>query len=194
MKKLIVLALAMVCLSSGAAMADSIAGRLGVTGRIGLIAPADSTSEYGHNSTDTGFLGGAGLIYGIDNHFAADLEVTRASFGSQDGDFGVTDVSLGGQYRFQPRYRLVPYLGAGMDILVSDYSPYDGSSRDVDSTVGFNLRGGIDYFLQKQLAVTAEAKMLVAPDASITDRFGERTGHFDPTCFSSTVGVRFFFN
>jgi outer membrane protein len=199
MKKIIALTClaAIVSLTSGTSMADSIKGRLGVTGKIGFVVPADNDAEFfldRTNRTDAGFIGGGGLIYGIDDHFAAELDVTRASFDSDTGDFGVTNVSLGGQYRFTPHSRLVPYVGAGLDILVSDYEPNDRIRLDVDTTVGVHVKGGVDYFLQKQLALTAEAKMVVAPDTNINDRFGDHTGNFDPTNFSATVGIRYFFN
>ena len=199
MKKLIVLACmaTTVTMTAGAAMADSIKGRLGITGKIGVLIPADNESDFFNNQTDAGFVGGAGLIYGIDDHFAAEFEVTRTAFGSDFGDFGVTDVSFGGQYRFGLSNRqLVPYLGVGMDILVSDYDPndpIDRSRRDVDTTVGAHLSAGVDYFLLKQFALTAEAKLVAAPNASITDRFGDRKGTFDPSSISTTVGVRYFF-
>jgi outer membrane protein len=200
MKKLIALAClaTTVSLASGTAMADSIKGRLGVTGKIGFVIPADNDAEFGNdrtNRTDAGFIGGGGFIYGIDDHFAAELDVTRSSFGSDTGDFGVTNVSLGGQYRFALRQnrQLVPFVGAGLDILVTSYDPNDGARLDVDTAVGVHVSGGVDYFLQKQLALTAEAKMVVAPNTSITYR-GDHTGNFDPTNFSSTVGIRYFFD
>ena len=197
MKKLIVLAClaTTISMTAGAAMADSIKGRLGVTGKIGFLIPADNESDFVHNNTDAGFIGGAGLIYGLDNHFAAEFDVTRSAFGSEIGDFGVTNVSFGGQYRFAPSNRqLVPYLGAGLDILVSDYDPNDGSRRDIDTTVGVHASAGVDYFLLKQLALTAEAKLVLAPDADVTDRSGAHQGNFDPSSFSSTFGIRYFFN
>ncbi|MBW4055603.1 MAG: porin family protein [Proteobacteria bacterium] len=197
MKKLIVVAClaTTVSLTAGTAMADSIKGRVGVTGKIGVLIPADNKSDFYTNKTDAGFIGGGGFIYGIDDHFAAELDVTRSSFGSETGDFGVTNVSLGGQYRFAlTQHQLVPYLGAGLDILVSDYDPNDGQSRNVDTTVGVHGSAGIDYFLQRNLALTAEAKLVVAPDTSITDQSGAHRGDFDPTSFSSTAGIRFFFN
>jgi outer membrane protein len=197
MKKLILVAClaSTVALTAGTSMADSIKGRLGVTGRIGFLLPADNESDFFNNKTDAGFIGGGGLIYGLDDHFAAELDVTRTSFGSETGDFGVTNVSLGGQYRFALSNRqLVPYLGVGMDILVSDYDPKDGSRRDVDTTVGAHVSAGVDYFLLKQLALSAQAKLVVAPDADITNRFGNHVGNFDPTSFSGTAGIRYFFN
>jgi outer membrane protein len=197
MKKLIVVAClaSTVAMTAGTAMADSIKGRLGVTGKIGVMIPADNRSDFFDNRTDAGFIGGAGLIYGLDDHFAAEFDVSRSAFGSETGDFGVTNVALGGQYRFAlANHQLVPYVGAGLDILVSDHDPNDGSTRDVDTTVGAHASAGVDYFLLKQLALTAEAKLVAAPDTSITDRFGNRRGDFDPSSISTTVGIRYFFN
>jgi outer membrane protein len=200
MKKLIIITClaSAVALTAGTAIADSIKGRVGVTGKIGFLLPADSDSDFrfsSKNNTDAGIIGGAGLIYGIDDHFAADLEVSRTAFGSDGGDFGVTNVSLGGQYRFALTNReLVPYLGAGLDILVSDFDPKSGDRANVDTTVGVHASAGVDYFLTRQLALTAEAKLVVAPDTSITNGAGIHTGDFDPSSFSSTVGIRYFFN
>lgn len=197
MKKLIVMTClaSAVAMTASAAMADSIKGKLGVTGKIGVLIPADNDSDFYHNETDAGFIGGGGLIYGIDDHFAAEVELSHTGFDSQTGDFEVTDLSFGGQYRFAlANSQLVPYVGGGVDVLFSDYEPNDGSSRDVDTTVGGHAKAGVDFFLLKQLALTAEAKLLLAPDTDITDRFGNRRGDFDPSSFSSTVGVRYFFN
>jgi outer membrane protein len=197
MKKLIIITClaSAIAMTAGTAMADSIKGRLGVTGKIGFLIPADNDSDFFNNQTDTGFVGGASLIYGIDDHFAAELEVSRTSFGSETGDFGITDVSLGAQYRFALANRqLVPFLGAGLDILVSDYDPNDGSTQNVDTTVGAHLSAGADFFIARQLALTAEAKLVAAPNADITNRFGDHTGNFDPSSFSGTVGLRYFFN
>ncbi len=198
MKKLIVF----VCLATtifmtaGTATADSIKGKIGVTGRIGFIGPSNNNAEFFPNKTDVGFIGGGGLIYGIDNHFAAEIDVTRTSFGSDTGDFGVTNVSLGGQYRFTLQQRqLVPYIGVGLDILATDYDENGGASSDVDTTVGSHVSVGVDYFFQRNLALTADAKVVAAPDVRITDRrLGDHRGDFDPSSFSTTVGIRFFFN
>ena len=203
MKKNFVLAClaAAISLATGTAFADSIQGRVGLTGRIGFLIPADSDLGNDKVETDAGFVGGGGLIYGIDKNFAAEIDVTRTEFGSNRvdglniGDFGITNVSLGAQYRFtigQPK--LVPYVGAGLDILISDFKDNSGFSRDVDTTVGVHASGGIDYFVMKQLALTTEVKFVVAPETDIKPRPGADGGNFDPSSFATTFGVRFFFN
>ncbi|MBL0224696.1 MAG: outer membrane beta-barrel protein [Geobacteraceae bacterium] len=192
MKKLIVLACATATLSLAAvpAQADSIQGKIGVTGKIGFVINSDNEINGNNVETDAGFIGGGGLIYGIDNNFAAEFDVTRSAYGSNNGDFGVTNLSLGAQYRFmlaQPK--LVPYLGGGLDLLLIDAD----QGRDVDTTVGVHASAGLDYFITKQLALTTEAKLVVAPDTDITGPTGKQ-GDFDPTSLSTTFGIRYFFN
>lgn len=191
MKKLLVLACAAATLSLAAApaMADSIQGKLGVTGRIGFMIPADGDFGPFKNKTDAGIIGGGGLIYGIDKHFAAEIDITRSAFGSDFGNFGVTNIALGAQYRFvlaQPQ--LVPYLGTGLDLLLIDAD----QGREVDTTLGVHASAGLDYFITKQFALTTEAKLVLAPDTDINGPTG--SGNFDPNSFSTTVGLRFFFN
>jgi len=192
MKKLLILACAAAAfsLAAGNAMADSIKGKIGVTGKIGFVIPADGDIGPYKNETDAGFIGGGGLLYGIDNHFAAEIDITRSDFGSEFGDFGVTNVALGAQYRFlleQPK--LVPFVGAGLDILVSDSE----QGRSVDTTVGVHASGGVDYFLTKRFALTTEAKLVLAPETDIRVPAG-KLGNFDPSGFSTTFGIRYFFN
>lgn len=185
-------------LTAGVAVAaDSIQGRLGVTGRLGFLVPSDS-ELFGNPSnldTDVGFIGGGGFIYGIDKNFAVELDITNTEFdakwgGSKVGDFNTTNLSLGAQYRFVDMTvkNLVPYVGAGLDILFSDFN-----NADVDTVAGVHVSGGVDYFIMKQLAVTAELKGVVAPESDIKYG-GEKIGNYDPMSLSMTFGVRYFFN
>lgn len=88
--------------------------------------------------------------------------------------------------------KLVPYAGAGLDILVN--SSNAGGISDVDNVVGVHVSGGVDYFILKELAITAEMKGVLAPDADIHNSVGTKIGNFDPNNFSMTFGVRYFFN
>lgn len=184
----------LLAMASGTAMAESIKNRFGITGRVGFIVPSDSTEVVtGVVGTNVDVIGGGGLIYGVTDHVAAELDITHAGFGSGAGvDFEVTNITLGAQYRFTvtPNKNLVPYVGGGLDILINDAN--QGSS--VDDVVGVHVSGGVDYFVHKQVALTAEAKGVVAPDADIRGRNGQKIGDFDPVSFSMTFGVRYFFN
>ncbi|HKZ18081.1 MAG TPA: outer membrane beta-barrel protein [Geobacteraceae bacterium] len=190
-------------LMAGTAMADSIKGRVGLTGRVGFAIPADSDINGVKVDTETGFIGGGGIIYGITDNIATELDVTHASYGSGTivapapfggSDFDTTNISLGVQYRFTnlPISKLVPYVGGGLDILVNDAST--GGISDIDTVVGGHLSGGVDYFLLKELALTTEVKGVLAPDADIHNSGGAKIGNFDPNNFSMTFGVRYFFN
>ncbi|HEX8960277.1 MAG TPA: OmpW family outer membrane protein [Geobacteraceae bacterium] len=188
---------ALLTLAAGSAMAaDSIKGRLGITGRIGFLVPADSeiTAVPGiaNVGTDVGFVGGGGFIYGITDNIAAEFDITHTGFGSNTAlDFDTTNLSLGVQYRFLnvPIRHFVPYVGAGLDILLNGAN--EGLS--VDDTVGVHLCGGFDYFVMRELALTSEIKGVIAPDADI-NAGGTKVGNFDPSSFSMTFGVRYFFN
>ena len=191
MKKLLVLvcATAAFSMATGNATADSINGKLGVTGKIGVQIPSNGDMGPNRNETDAGVVGGVGLIYGIDNHFAAETDISHSELDSDFGNFGVTDFALGAQYRFVlGQHKLVPYAGTGLDLLV-----VNADHGNVGTTVGIHVNGGVDYFITKQLALTAEARVVVAPDTNIDGPNGER-GHFDPTSFSTTFGARYFFN
>jgi outer membrane protein len=205
MKKLFVFcAAALLTMAAGTAMgADSIRGRLGLTGRVGFSVPADSDIGGITVSTDTGLIGGGGFIYGLTDNIAVELDITHAAYGSSTlvapapfgkSDFDTTNISMGVQYRFLnlPVRRLVPYAGGGFDILVNDAS--NGSATDADTVVGVHLSAGVDYFIQRQLALTTEMKGVLAPDADIHNGLGQKIGNFDPDSFSMTFGVRYFFN
>jgi outer membrane protein len=206
MKKYCILFCAVIsmALTAGTALAaDSIQGRLGVTGRIGFLVPSNSEAFTIPNSnlnTDIGFIGGGGFIYGINKNIAAELDITHTGIdaqraGSKAGNFDTINISLGGQYRFVdiPVQRLVPYAGAGLDILLNSFSSANGTNADVDNTVGGHVSGGVDYFLMRQLALNTELKGLLAPNADIKFE-GTKIGNYDPTSFSMTFGVRYFFN
>jgi outer membrane protein len=206
MKKLSIGAFFILISLASTALADSIQGRFGVTGRLGFILPAGSeftdSSRSRKADTDAGFIGGGGFIYGIDKNWAAELDITHSAFrahdslGLEESDFGSTNISMGAQYRFLnlPVKYLVPYAGAGLDILFNDFSPTNGSSGAVDTVVGVHASGGVDYFVLRQLALTGQLKGVLAPDADIRDSRGVKVGNFDPSSLSVTFGVRYFFN
>jgi outer membrane protein len=194
--------LAVVLLSALPAAAENLAGRFGVTGWVGLLVPSNNTVGNLAVETDVGFNYGGGFLYGIDRNWAVELDVTHSEYGSKTaqskenmGDFSITNITLGAQYRFTiPEPNLVPYVGAGFDILLGDYD-----RGNVDTMVGVHLSGGVDYFLLKNLALNLEIKFLVSPEADINNAtvnglYTNAQGNFDPSSFSTMFGVRFFFN
>ena len=62
----------------------------------------------------------------------------------------------------------------------------------MDDVVGGHLNVGVDYFILRDLAVNAEIKGVLAPNADVKAN-GVVIGQFDPTSFSMTFGVRYFF-
>jgi outer membrane protein len=198
-KRLVLFCMALVVAIAGTAGAEDIAGRFGVTGRIGFLVPADSEvtvfgADIQNISTNVGYVGGGGFLYGINRNFAAELDITDAGF---TGDrvfgcfnFNIIDIALGGQYRFKEMSKFTPYVALGVDILVNGAD----NGYSVDTVPGIHLAGGIDYFLTKNLALNTELKFVVAPNADITTFGGVKVGNFDPSSFSMTFGVRYFIN
>ncbi|MFZ3208812.1 MAG: hypothetical protein WA140_08250 [Geobacteraceae bacterium] len=101
-KAFIVCATLFVTLVAGTAVADSIEGRIGVIGRLGFLAPADS-DQVGSGvvvETDASLIGGGGFIYGINKNFAVELEITRSEFdgdrvrGTEGGDISSTEPKM----------------------------------------------------------------------------------------------------
>ena len=197
----IICMIAAISLISTLALADSIKGRPGVTGRIGFTVPADSNIAGRNVETDAGFVYGGGFIYGVTDEIAAEMDITSSSFDSNSlvvpglgrSDFTTVNVALGAQYRYLNLgiKQLVPYAGGGLDILLNDVNT--GGAVKVDDTVGVHISGGADYFMTKDFIVTSELKGVFAPDADLLDASNRKIGDFDPNNFTMTVGVRYMF-
>lgn len=194
-------AAALLALSWGTAMADSIKGRVGVTGRIGVIYPSNSDLGAVSQETDAGLIGGGGFIYGVNDNVAVEFDITHAGFSASSAfpapanrnTFETTDISLGGQYRFLnlPNDSLVPYAGGGLDILINGTNI---PGADVDNVVGVHLSGGVDYFILKQFAVGGEFRVVIAPTGDIINSNGAKIGNYDPMSISVIFGARYFFD
>jgi outer membrane protein len=178
---------------AGGACAETIQNKLGVTGRLGFTVPTDSDLNDFKINSDAGFIFGGGLIYGVDKNIAVEFDVTHTWFGSETpsgrntGDFDITDISFGAQYRFAEIDKVNPYAGAGLDILVNGYE-----HGDVDTVLGGHISLGADYFIMRNVAINGELKAVLAPDADIVFN-GIKQGNFSPGSLSGTVGVRYFF-
>ncbi|AJE04140.1 porin family protein [Geobacter pickeringii] len=193
MRRITVFSVILLCLATGSALAGTITGRLGLTGKAGVAVPINDSDIKGASfETDPGFAGGGGLIYGFSDHLAGELDVTHAPaldakvVGTKAGEAQFTDISVGVQYRFMPERALVPYLGGGVDAIKGDIE-----NSTLDWTVGGHANVGMDYFLNKSIALTMDFRGIVAAKSDIKQS-GITVGKFDPTSFVATVGIRLF--
>lgn len=194
MRRIIILAVIALTLVAGNAMAESINGRLGLTGKIGFVVPLNDSEIKGSSFglDDIGFAGGGGLIYGFGNCFAAELDVAhipaldvvQGTTKIDEAEF--TDISLGLQFRIMPTHRLVPYIGGGIDFIKGDIS-----DSTLDWAVGGHVNGGIDFFLNKSIALVLDCKAVFAEKSDIKQQ-DVTVGKFDPTSVITTFGVRLF--
>lgn len=182
------------------AMADTIDGRLGFTGRLGFITPinsGDSDFINGMSKTETGFAGGGGLIYGFGNHMAAEAEVLQMpkldvkNNGVKTYEATLTDISAGLQYRFIPDCKVVPYIGAGADFIKGNLKHVNGTEYDLDWTYGGHLSLGVDWFLTRGIALTAEARGVRAISGDILSG-STKVSEYDPFWVQGTIGIRLF--
>jgi len=197
MRKLVMLvACAMLtALVAGNAAAEDLRGRLAVSAKLGVTNPVDNERNHPDGKlivdSDAGIIGGGGFFFGIDDNIALEINMTRSSYHTSGfGTAGVTDLAVGAQYRFPERQRFVPYVGAGVDVLINSL---DGN-RYVDTVVGMHGAAGIDYMAMRQVALTAELKGVQAFSSDVKEFGGGKVGEFDPSSLSLLVGARFFFN
>ena len=194
MRRIIVLTVIALSLVAGNAMAESINGRLGVTGKAGFIVPLKDLTVNGAEigEHETGFAVGGGLIYGLGNNFAVEADITHTPStdvkiaGAKVGEQQLTFFSLGLQYRIMPSHHLVPYIGAGADFIKGDIE-----NSTLDWTYGGHVNGGVDYFINKSIVLTAEFKYIAGAKGDILLN-GVTMGKYDPMSFIGTFGFRLF--
>jgi outer membrane protein len=197
MRKLLLLTAcaALTAILAGNAQAADLRGRLAVTGRVGIINPANAKADRPNGdrlvkSTEAGIIGGGCFLFWVDDYLAMELDVTRSSFHvSEFGTADVTNVSIGAQYRLPERQRVVPYFGAGMDVLINDLP-----NNTANTVLGVHIASGLDFMLQRQVALNMEIKGVEAFSSDVKDFTGTKVGQIDPSNVSFTVGMRFFFN
>ena len=183
---------------AGNALADGIGGRLGVFGKAGLAVPVQDDFISGTSKTKIAFITGGGLIYGITDSLAAEMDVSHApsldveTAGVKTFKGSLTDISLGVQYRFSPDKPVVPYLGIGADFITGELEhAVTGNKYDLEWTPGGHINAGVDYFITKGIALTADIRGIVAVKGDIK-RGDSKVGNFDPASFQATFGVRLF--
>jgi outer membrane protein len=190
---------AVLCTLPLASQADSIKGRLGVTGRLGLMVPSDiqyttmtpyailpslivGEIENNKAKAETAFVGGGGFIYGVTDNIAVETDVTHTpqiDYSGQNAlEITTTNVSLGFQYRFLPEHLLVPYLGGGVDFIISDGKDQAGYALNVDTVVGGHANAGADFFVTKRVALNADFRAILAPNANISAQTSSPAGFF----------------
>jgi Outer membrane protein W len=226
MKKIILFATAALLLFANAAMADSIAGKVGITARGGAsyIFNSEWTNEAITEFGDTlnkdikpsiGWAAGGGLMYGITDNLAvtfdviylqADLKASAENMELIIGQGKTIDFSLGAQWRFMPKSRFVPYVGAGFDVLLNkvdlgsvlkQWSEDEGVTMDVANTYGGHLSAGVDFFFTPNIAFNAEIRGLYSTKGDVTLKVPGYSdviaAKYNPTNISAFMGIRFFF-
>jgi outer membrane protein len=177
------------------AAADTIAHRAGLSGRLGAAVPFENDMIKGTSKTRAGLIGGGGLIYGFDDHFAAEVEASHVpnmdveAGGVKSFEASFTDVSVGFQYRFLPQQRLVPFLGAGADFIHGNLDNVSGAGYRLDWAYGGHINAGFDWFVNRSIALTVEIRGVMTADADV--RAGSvKVSEYSPRWVQGAVGFR----
>lgn len=195
MRRLILLTILIATTTATTAFADTIANRFGITGRIGVVAPLENEFVKDTSDTDPGFAWNGGFIYGFNDHIATELEFTYIPEmeveidGDKAYEADMMDISLGLQYRFMPEKSLVPFVGVGVDFIQGDLDHVNGNSYDMDLSYGGHVNAGLDWFLTKGIALTADLR-ITAADTGDIEKGDSKVGEYDPLWFQGTVGFR----
>lgn len=195
MRRLILFTVLITALTVTTAMADTIANRFGFTGRVGFATPLED--DFINNTSDakTGTAWNAGVIYGFNDNLAAELEFSYLSGidieigGTKAYEAKLTDYSLGLQYRFMPDKPLVPYVGIGVDFINGDLDHVAINSYDMDWTYGGHVNAGLDWFLTKGIALSADFRCTAAASGDV-NRGPLKVTEYDPFWFQGTFGFR----
>lgn len=207
-------------ISVNSAMADSIAGKFGITGRAGSSYVYES--EFTHAdiegwspdkkiNAEFGFFGGGGLMYGIKENIAVYFDVTYCQFGikafpegqgeQKVGTVEMVDFSLGAQWRFMPKNSFVPYIGIGLDMMLNkfrlDDAYSDGSEMEARNTYGGHLSLGADFFVTRNIAFNAEVRGTYGTKGNIIRKYPGEVDvvavDYNPSNIAGYVGARVFF-
>lgn len=195
MHKWIVLTVAAYVLAAGPVWAaDGIAGRFGMTVKGGVLAPLRDEMIDTTSGSRPSLAYGGGILYGFTRHLAGEVDVSHApslqvkQSGQKVGEASLTHIALGVQYRVTPDAGVVPYLGAGVDVIKGEFTNNGGDKFVLDWTYGGYVAAGIDVFITRGIAFTADARgMYAAPG-----RMGATRLDYDPTSLVGTVGFRLF--
>lgn len=198
MRKLILGSILALTLFATGAAAETIANRFGLTGRVGFAMPVkpgfmDDEFINGTSDTKNGAAWNGGFIYGFNDNIASELEVSYiprldVKQGSAKAyEAKIKDISLGLQYRFMPQNHLVPYVGAGLDFMDGRLKKVGGGNYDMDWTYGGHINAGVDWFLTKGIALSADLRGTFAKSGDISNG-----NEYDPAWFQGSFGLRLF--
>lgn len=182
-------------LASATASADTLAGRFGLTGKVGGAVPLEERFVKGSSGSSAGFIGGGGAICGIGDHLALEIEALHMPqldievAGAKAFEASVTDISLGLQLRPFPLSRLVPYLGIGPDFIHGNLDHVSGAGYKLDWSFGGHANLGMDWFVTRGIVLTAEVRGVYATDGDVKSG-PVKVSEYRPHWFQGTVGVR----
>lgn len=189
------------------------AGKLGV----GLRASYMNISGDEDKNVDFDFDGSA--LYGIDltyffcNYFSLEASLNYAKTdmdaqpkGEAKFDFGEikqVPVLLTGRFHFPVNDKITPYIGAGVGYNFNDFDLSStapsllgaGTTTDIDNSFGYHVNGGIEWFLNQNVALNCDLKYIWSSTDLELKVPGEAVEKFDVdlNAFVAGIGIKYYF-
>lgn len=191
------------------------AGKLGVGARISYLDISGDDDRGVNFEHDEAALYGIDLTYFFCKHFSleASLNYARTDIDVQETgeakfDFGETKqipVLLTGRFHFPVNDKITPYIGAGVGYYFNDFdlsstalSPAmlgPGSTADMDDSFGYHVNGGIEWFLNQNVALNCDLKYIWSSTDLELKVPGEAVEKFDVdlNAFVAGIGIKYYF-
>ncbi len=164
---------------------------------------------YDENYTSASHFKGH-FSYRVTEEFSLELSVSYfkakvegSSLGLSEGDLSVIPVQMSIQKRFFLYEKTFFYVSGGIGYYFNSFSVEDTSmsrEEEAESTLGFHVGGGVEYFFKKNLALKLDVKYcFVSTSGSwsyIDPVTGPESGQIDDIKLNSLlvgIGITFFF-
>lgn len=207
-------ALTVAAVAAMPAQAEKAAGDLLVRGRAIYVVPDESshlklgnTAITGEASVDNSFVPELDFSYFFTDNVAAELilgtthhhvKAKGSPLGASVdlGDVWLLPPTLTLQYHFNPKGKISPYVGAGINYTIF-YGDDPGAAKgiDYDNKFGVALQAGVDYALTDKWSFNVDVKKIwlktdVTVDAGLTSNVYANT-KLNPWIFGVGLGYRF---
>ncbi|ESQ80611.1 OmpW family protein [Asticcacaulis sp. YBE204] len=214
MKAAYCIAASLLALATGHASAQDFTpkakGQFIITTRVTSVAPEETGDILTAAGADSGLdvkvsddtIPSLGFTYFLTDHVAVEA-ILGTSKHEVRAVGGATDVKVHStyvlppvvsvQYHFNPKGRVSPYVGAGVNAMIFyNDKNYNGFDVKLDNGVGYALQAGVDVAVKGKWSVNVDAKkVFFDTDADINKGALKSDVTLDPWVVSVGVGYRF---
>lgn len=215
MNKKIGLVLCMITLLlffNNATFAQEMDKKWGIGARLSYYAPDDTTIEDVSFDPDSSVLFEGNLTYFVNDLFSfefgtgytkPDVDAESSGISLEFGELEQIPILLTGRFHYWlPNTSTNFYAGAGVGYYVNDFdlsslfqTAIPGFNIDSDDSFGFHVNGGVEFFINDNVAFDVDLKYIwnEADFTSTMSGFPPETDEIDLDAFSAGISIKYFF-